>query len=416
MIKLFSRGTSFSFLFFVLCHFATAQVNYDVKIMSWNILNFPNSTPTTDSTLRCPYYRTVVNYVQPDILVTMENTSATGASWILSNVMNTGAYHYAQGTFINGYDSDNAIYFRDSLFEFISNQPIATALRDISHFTLKFIPTGDTLHLFAVHLKASLGYEQNRADEVTLLRNVTNAFPDSTNFLVMGDFNIYSSFEPAYTNMLQNNLNDDGNFIDPLTLSGTWNFSAFARYHTQSTRLTSVGGGSTGGMNDRFDMILFSTAVQQPRGVYFLQGSYNAVGNDGQHFDQSINNNVNTAVPVNVANALYGASDHLPVQLTLQIGPTTDIESPLLADRMNVFPNPSSNSIYVDLMQASSGNMKFTLFDLAGRQVQEFIPEKADAGRNIYKLDLSPDVISGLYLLSIGDGKSVINKRLAVFR
>ena len=113
MINYFKRGTIFTFLFFFIVSLTSAQVNYNVKIMSWNLLNFPNSTPTSDSTIRCPYYRTVVSYVQPDIMVTMENTSSTGATWILNNVMNTGMYHYEQGTFLNGYDSDNSIYFRN---------------------------------------------------------------------------------------------------------------------------------------------------------------------------------------------------------------------------------------------------------------------------------------------------------------
>ena len=160
----FERGVFIALLFSFYLGTVQGQVfNYQVKVMSWNLLNFPNSTPTDDSTLRCPAYRTVLRHAEPDILITVENTSATGASWILSNVMNTGAYHYAEGTFINGYDSDNAIYYRDSLFHFISNVPIHTALRDISHFTLEFIPTGDTLHFFAVHLKASLGYEADRS-------------------------------------------------------------------------------------------------------------------------------------------------------------------------------------------------------------------------------------------------------------
>lgn len=414
MINFSKRGTMLSFLFFFIINLAYTQVNYNVKIMSWNLLNFPNSTPTSDSTLRCPYYRTVVNYVQPDIMVTMENTSSIGATWILNNVMNSGLYHYEQGTFINGYDSDNAIYFRDSLFRFISNIPIQTALRDISHFTLQFIPTGDTIHLFAVHLKASQGFETNRSAEVALLRNITNAFPAGTNFMVMGDFNIYTSLEPAYSDLLQDNSNDDGNFVDPLNMPGGWNYRPYSPYHTQSTRLTAFGGGATAGLNDRFDMILFSNAVQQPRGVYFLQGTYNAVGNDGNHFNQSINNNINTAVPVSVADALYYSSDHLPVELILQIGPTSSISEEIKSDDIRIFPNPTTGKIYVQLEAYFRSEIQITVTDLTGRVCYRSDVKKVDVGTNYIEVDLEKDVTSGIYLLTISDYKSVIYKKIVV--
>lgn len=406
-----------SFLFFIISGNLFSQVTFQVKVMSWNILNFPNSTPTADSALRCPEYRKVVQLENPDILVTMENTSATGAGWILSNVMNSGMYHYQQGTYINGYDSDNAIYFRDSLFQFISNVPIQTALRDISHFTLKFIATGDTLHIFAVHLKASQGFETNRRDEVALLRTVTNAFPAGTNFLVAGDFNIYYSSEPAYSLLLQNNTSDDGNFIDPLSLSGTWNYSGYARYHTQSTRTTSVGGGSTGGMNDRFDMILYSNGIAQQTGIYYVPGSFDNIGNDGHHFDQSINYGTNTAVSPDIANALYNSSDHLPVKLTLQFGPTIGIdELSSTISEIEVFPNPILDNSVLRFIMLSRGVVSISLCDLTGKQKFEVSSKQYEIGENIVPLGILKDVSSGIYLLTMIGDKVLINKRVNVFK
>lgn len=406
-----------SFLFFIISGNLFSQVTFQVKVMSWNILNFPNSTPTADSALRCPEYRKVVQLENPDILVTMENTSATGAGWILSNVMNSGMYHYQQGTYINGYDSDNAIYFRDSLFQFISNVPIQTALRDISHFTLKFIATGDTLHIFAVHLKASQGFETNRRDEVALLRTVTNAFPAGTNFLVAGDFNIYYSSEPAYSLLLQNNTSDDGNFIDPLSLNGTWNYSGYARYHTQSTRTTSVGGGSTGGMNDRFDMILYSNGIAQQTGIYYVPGSFDNIGNDGHHFDKSINYGTNTAVSPDIANALYNSSDHLPVKLTLQFGPTIGIdELSSTISEIEVFPNPILDNSVLRFIMLSRGIVSISLCDLTGKQKFEVSSKQYEIGENIVPLGTLKDVSSGIYLLTMIGDKVLINKRVDVFK
>ena len=104
MLKLILRGMITSFLIFILSENSIAQitVNYPVKFLSWNILNFPNSTPTVDSALRCPEYRKVIQYSNPDLVVTMENTSSMGSGWFLSNVMNSGQGHFAQGTYIIG--------------------------------------------------------------------------------------------------------------------------------------------------------------------------------------------------------------------------------------------------------------------------------------------------------------------------
>ncbi|MBT8195425.1 MAG: hypothetical protein HKO56_03565, partial [Bacteroidia bacterium] len=47
---------------------------------------------------------------------------------------------------------------------------------------------------------------------------------------------------------------------------------------------------------------------------------YNEFGNDGNHYNQSINWGTNSSVPSNIAQALYDASDHLPVTAELIFG------------------------------------------------------------------------------------------------
>ena len=98
--------------------------------MSYNMLNLV----LTDTTVRNPYFRTIFSNVQPDILVCQEMTSPTGVNGFLVRVLNRVSSGYAAGTFINGTDTDNAIYYKTSLFTFLSNTPIPTALRDINEF------------------------------------------------------------------------------------------------------------------------------------------------------------------------------------------------------------------------------------------------------------------------------------------
>ncbi len=278
-------------------------------IMTYNLLNYPG----TDTTTRNPYFRTVISAAQPDVLIVQEMTSQAGVNGFLNNVLNSVSPGYSAGIFLDGPDTDNEIFFKSNIFSFISNTPVHTALRDISEFKLLHKETNDTLIIYSVHLKASDTADDRlkRAAEVDSLRKRTNTLSPGSNFIVVGDYNIYNSSEPAFQKLLDET--NPGYFKDPLNLIGSWNNSSFSIYHTQSPRVRSFGGGSTGGMDDRFDMILMSQAVMDAGGITFTPGTYIAFGNDGNHYNDSINKPPNTAVGQQVANALHYASDHLPV-------------------------------------------------------------------------------------------------------
>ncbi len=306
--------------------------------MTYNLLNYPGS----DTNIRNPYFRTVISSINPDILVVNEITSLTGVNTFLANVLNNSSATYSAGFFINGFDTDNALFFKTSKFNFIFNTAIHTQLRDINEFKIKDKIYGDTLRIYAVHLKANGSDSLQRASEVDSLRKRTNQLPPGTDFIILGDFNIYASTEPAYKRLIQNNPGDDGNFFDPLTLTGTWNRSAYAPYHTQSTRVRSFGDGATGGLDDRFDMILYSNAVKSTGGIKFIPGTYTAYGNDGQHFNDSINQIPNNVVSPSIANALHYATDHLPVYAKFEFGNATILNVKVIPEGLY---NISSNKL-----------------------------------------------------------------------
>lgn len=298
----------------------SAQQQDPVKVMSYNLLNYPDAGNfTADTSTRNPHFRAILQAADPDIIAVAELNSAAGFQGFLSHVLNAGAAQYSAATYVTSTDSERGLYFKSSKFQFISNTPITTALRDINEFKLIHLLSGDTLRIYVVHLKASTGIanEQQRAAEVDSLRKRTNALPAGSDFIVCGDFNIYGAGESAYQKLLQVQPGVQGHFVDMISLSGIWNNPAYAIYHTQSPRLRSFGGGATGGMDDRFDMILYSQAVAQAGGVSAVPNSLLAFGNDGNHYNDSINRLPNTAVSAAVANALHNASDHLPVMITL---------------------------------------------------------------------------------------------------
>ncbi|HLX12594.1 MAG TPA: hypothetical protein VKS81_07260, partial [Bacteroidota bacterium] len=84
----------------------------------------------------------------------------------------------------------------------------------------------------------------------------------------------------------------------------------YAAIHSQSPRVRSFGGGTPGGMNDRYDIMLTSYSSLDANTI---PSHYTAYGNDGRHYNDSINHLPNYAVPDSVANGLEYASDHLPV-------------------------------------------------------------------------------------------------------
>ena len=344
----------------ILTNFLFSQTQH--TIMTYNVLNLTLG----DTLTRNPYFRTIFSSIQPDILVCQEMTSQTGVNGFLVRVLNRVSSGYAAGTFINGFDTDNAIYYKSDLFTFLSNTPIDTDLRDINEFKLRYNSTGDTLTIYSVHLKASDSSADSlqRAAEVDSLRKRTNSLSPNSNFIVVGDFNIYDSRELAFQKLL--NQIQAGYFIDPLNLIGRWNNNGtFAPYHTQSTRVRDLGdGGSTGGLDDRFDMILMSQAIINSGDITYVPGSYNEYGNDGNHFNDSINQPPNAAVSQQVADALHNASDHLPVYASFSFdAPYVEINS--LTALIEGFYNGSMMKPDTILVELRNSIAPFSLVDQA---------------------------------------------------
>lgn len=374
--------------------------------MSYNLLNYEGIA--SDTAVRNPYFRTIMNTAQPDLLVCTEIVTYAGIQGFVSNVMNDDNNNYSLGTFITGFDTNCGLVYRNDEFTFISNHPIHTDLRDINEFTIIHIASGDTLRIYAVHLKASSSAsdEAQRALEVDSLRKHTNALPFNSNFIVCGDFNIYNSNESAYKKLLLDNITDDGHVNDPITLTGSFNNSSYAIYHTQSPRTRSFGGGVTGGLDDRFDMILMSNAVMQPGGITFVAGSTVAYGNDGNHYNDSINHQPNTAVSPEIADALHYASDHLPVMVTLQIENTGTGAAMENTSRVSIYPNPFNREIHFSISPAPSAEIHIQLMDVLGRIIDE---QHYSAAPDITYI--TPALNSGIYFYRLQtQGKSMEGK------
>jgi exonuclease III len=323
------KRTSIYLLFFVLLAFIILPIYSEaVKIVSWNVLNFPGSTGAARET----YFRMVINKINPDVLVVQEMLSQTGVNQFLSKVMNyTYPGRYAAAGFTNGPDTDNAMFYKKSTISYLSRKQIATDLRDISVYVVKIISgpgLNSQFRICSVHLKSgtSSSDKVQREYEAKKLRSYLNSLSSTSIFLVCGDFNVYSSTDPAFVELSESQTDNDGRSKDPINKLGSWHDnSTFAKYHTQSPRLTAFGGGASGGLDDRFDLILIPYVDRSS--LVYKTGSYKAYGNDGLHFNKSVNSGTNSAVGTDIANALYQAADHLPIVIEL-IPPGQFINAP----------------------------------------------------------------------------------------
>lgn len=330
-----------SLLMFSAFLFNTLVAQQQFTVMTYNLLNYPDA----DTALRNKYYREVICYAQPDILLVQELGGEQGLQMLNKCIATCGPYK--AGVLIPGPDSDNAIFYDSTKFYFINNQPITTDTRDISKFTLLSYTSADSLWLYAVHLKSSTGSanQNSRAMEVDSLRKVTDKHKSSDHFIVCGDFNIYASSEPAYQKLLEKKPGKYGHVVDVLNLKGLWNDITYSGHHTQSTRTRKIGYGATGGLDDRFDMIFFSESFMDSLSFEFAN-SYYALGNDGSHYKDSVSAQPNSSVPYSVANALHFASDHLPVIAKISLS-STMVEEKIVPPEPQVYYESQIGIVWV---------------------------------------------------------------------
>jgi hypothetical protein len=176
------------------------------------------------------------------------------------------------------------------------------------------------------HLKAGGTYSTSegidRGNEVTNFCNAIASIPQNKNILFAGDFNLKNNLEPAWIKLTSNCSHL---FFDPINQIGNWAGNLFFKnIHSQSNRTTSnpgCCGGTTGGLDDRFDFIMVNNPlINGTSKMKILPNTYKVIGNDGNHFNLStIEAPTNTSVPANVNQALFNMSDHLPIETKIVI-------------------------------------------------------------------------------------------------
>lgn len=413
-------------LLVILCFFGMAlptQAQDTITVMQYNLLEYGNYNSgfadcyeTNNNTQRkdeC--IRTLVDYVKPDILTVCEfgATQALLNSFISHNLNINGVNYWKSDNIINYANSNiiNHIFYDSRKMELKRHVALRTNPRDTDIYELylktRTLQAGDTIKLVCIvaHPKAGQGYEASRRALMQIAMDYVNQHYAADNVLIMGDFNMYSADESGYRLLTQTYSNPQICFMDPLYNVGgvgEWNNnSQYAQFHTQSTRSYSDECFSSGGLDDRFDFILMADEIAfSYNHLRYVQNSYHAVGNDGQHFNLSIDQYGNSAVPPVVAEALFDGSDHLPVTMKIAVDMKLGVaenDKPTL--QATLAPNPTKGEVKVFFRQPKNGTVRFGVYSLQG-QVVAMETDYFGEGEQQFDLNLS-DLTKGFYLLRI---------------
>ncbi|CAG1007098.1 hypothetical protein PHYC_03391 [Phycisphaerales bacterium] len=358
----------------VLSLIVAAPAAAQLRIAAWNISAYDGTDRAADIQ-RAVYGTFQGRRMAPDVLCVQEVESAA-ALVALRNALNTAPGYpnppsdlgspgdWAFATFEDGPDSEAVLLYRTSKVVLVRDtvtvavgaaspeQPRNTYRWDIRPFGYSSIPA-NCIGVYGVHLKAGSTSGDNARRLIETQRIRDNAEGVNTNgsgtglpagyqFLVLGDFNMQSSSQSSYAELVGSQANNSGRFFDPINAPGSWNNNgAFSMVHTQDP----VG---AGGMDDRHDQILLSGGLLDSAGMDYIgvlsgpqnpvawnlsrfddpNHSYRCYGNDGTSFNAALNTTSNLMVGNAIAQAIancafsdLGAGGHMPVFLDLRVPP-----------------------------------------------------------------------------------------------
>ena len=330
--------------------FATPSRAAELRLATWNVTNYSSGRV---SAFQAAIYATYEGRaLAPDVLLGQEFLSAAGVNNFLT-ILNTAPGSpgdWAAADFVDGPDTDSAFFYRTTVVELATDlSPNGVTVvaaggyapnhpRHIMRYDVRLSAGSSaeaTLALYSSHMKAGTTStdQERRLLEAERIRADAEALPAGWYFALGGDFNIQSSSQAAYQELIGVQADNTGRFFDPINTPGSWNNnSAFRIVHTQDP----IG---AGGMDDRHDQLLLSAGLVDGVGVDYLGNpalpystttwndpnhTYRSWGNDGTSFNVALTISGNQMVGSVIAQALADSAlsgGHLPVFLDLRVPP-----------------------------------------------------------------------------------------------
>ena len=337
-------------LFFFLVLFTSLNFGQTrIKAMMYNILNYSDSEVSQNKT---PFLSTILNEVSPDLLMVCELVDEIGSNYLFENAIIPHNEDFKKAPFeenqSGSYSLQQMVYYNSNKLIFEESRVITADTRDINQYTFKINTENAEINpirmeVFVTHLKASTGSSnrQRRLNSIQSFVSYTNTIANDSYVLFAGDFNFYTSNEEGYQYLIDNRnpiimidpinrpaptFPDDGvDYFNYDNYDSTyfWNNSSFSDIHSQSTRTSNSGliddSGSTGGLDDRFDFIMMSENLNTSSDLFYVNDSYQVVGNNGNCYNSQISNsNCSGTYSQTLRNALIEFSDHLPIVMEIE--------------------------------------------------------------------------------------------------
>jgi endonuclease/exonuclease/phosphatase family metal-dependent hydrolase len=288
-----------------------------MRIVDWNTLNGPNDA-AGDANFQTVFQaignETVQGNTQRVDILALQETDPAGVGGdsidridsILDSLYPSANYEYVVSSVDGGGDSTGFVYDTTTV-SLLESVQVGTGTLTHSVLRGKFRPNAtlgeSDFYVYTIHLKSgTTGLDATiRGTEASLLRADADALGEGTNVLFVGDFNMKTSAEAAYTNLVSSGA---GQVQDVADAPGDWfDNPAFKNLHSQDPQST---------MDDRFDLHFASGEFFNGTGIEYVSNSFHVFGNNGTHmFDMPIT--TGTGASPAVLAALVAASDHLPV-------------------------------------------------------------------------------------------------------
>jgi endonuclease/exonuclease/phosphatase family metal-dependent hydrolase len=400
-----------------------------IKAMMYNLLNYSDASVSQQKT---PFLKTVLDEVNPDLLMVCELINLSGSNYMFNNAILPHNADFERATFeINqssGSNLQQMVYYNSKKLTLETSRVIPADTRDINHYTF-ILNTVDAatnpirLEVFVSHLKASTGStnRQRRAASIEDFVAALNDIPSSSHVLFAGDFNFYTSNEEGYQRLISEGnpivmvdpinrpadpFPNDPGVSDPFSFYSSsssffWRNSSYADIHTQSTRISSSGlidtSGSGGGMDDRFDFIMMSENFNTSSNLYYINGSYESIGNNGNCYNASVNDPTCTGVySQTLRNALLEFSDHLPVVMEIET-PQNTLSTQSYSQSIQVLKSNLVDTTLELTLQPNTAIKTLNIYNTNGQLIQSVNVKNLE--QNTFSINVE-HLSNGIYYLS----------------
>ena len=315
-----------------------------LRVVSWNVSNYNGGRVADIQTAVYGVYQS--RSMAPDIILAQEFINSAAQTTFL-NALNTAAGSpgdWAAAPWLTGPDTVAVCFYRTSSVTLLESVIISVGggapapPRSTPRYKFRvagYASNKAVLYCYNSHMKAgtTADDEARRLVEAQRIRDNAQLLDPNCAFLLVGDFNIYTSTEDPYIELVGSQADNAGQFFDPIKSPGNWHDgSTFKFIHTQDPISTN------GGMDDRFDQILVSDNLIDGNGLDYIGNpalsystttwndvnhSYRAWGNDGTSYNAGLTVTGNAMVGATIAQAIINvattAGGHIPVFLDLRV-------------------------------------------------------------------------------------------------